>query len=322
MSRTLQAFHSERRAPCVSPVPREGDFARWNGTPAAFGTRGPAHPGLASGIFAPGGQPWASECNACSVCKTIFDATLVALRSRLQCNVSGLKRRVPRARPCLLVCTLYDRPWQFLHGVIPLVATVQESSETIEEQIGSTRSYAVRPRPSHATKQATTSVSAHGEQDEQSLFVRRMSKPRTRRHGQARGTRRELNIHAVRVMYALLPLLLYAAGTAGAKTLQALHSAAQGQRRGRSLGAPPWVPERKKSRTLQDVPFRTTSAVCVTRPSGRRFRPMEWNACSVRETWTRSPRAGLRDLRLRRPALGFGMQRLQTSNAPNATGKA
>ena len=84
----------ERRTPRVLPVNQRGDGARWNGTPSAFGKRRPAHPELASGIFAPTGQPWASECNASSVknrpamqrlrrCKPVCNAAPVALCSRL-----------------------------------------------------------------------------------------------------------------------------------------------------------------------------------------------------------------------------------------------
>ena len=36
----------ERRTPRESPVNQKGDGARWNGTPSAFGRRGPAHPGV------------------------------------------------------------------------------------------------------------------------------------------------------------------------------------------------------------------------------------------------------------------------------------
>ena len=49
-------------------------------------------------------------------------------------------------------------------GVIPLAATVQGSFETIKERIGGNRSFAVRPRPSHETKQAPPSVLGHGGQ--------------------------------------------------------------------------------------------------------------------------------------------------------------
>ena len=51
----------------MSPVNDEGDSARRYGTPAAFGRRRLANPWLASGFFAPAGQPWALEYNACSV---------------------------------------------------------------------------------------------------------------------------------------------------------------------------------------------------------------------------------------------------------------
>ena len=106
------------------------------------------------------------------------------------------------------------------------------------------------------------------------------------------------------------------AGAAGGTTLQALHPQAQGQRRGRSPGAPPWVPKHKKARTLKAFHSRATNTSCVTRQPERRWYPMEWNAFSVRETQARSPRVGLRDLRPRRPALGFGMQRLQRIKPP------
>ena len=89
-------------------------------------------------------------------------------------------------------------------------------------------------------------------------------------------------------------------------TLQALHSEAQGK-----LGAPPWVPERQKPRTLQAFHSQSTDTLWVTRQWGRRYRSTEWNACSVRETSACSPMVGLRGLRPRRPTMGFGMQRLQ-----------